>query len=86
MAMSPIDSLGISSNCDCQWMPPSVDFQRPPVANPMYMIIGSFSAPSMSSSRPIITAGPIDRNSNPRSSGSLDALTGGDEACGAPKP
>src|SRR5215469_18398267 len=38
----------------------------------------------MSSTRPIIVAGPIDRNSNPRRSGSVDALGGG--PAGVPPP
>src|ERR1700733_3413804 len=86
MAMSPIDEKGISSNSDRQCSPPSVDFQRPPVAKPMYMIIGSFSAPTISSSRPIITAGPIDRKLNPLNIGSSEALTGigGGAGCGGP--
>ena len=34
MAMAPIDSLGMLSNCDFQWLPPSMDFHSPPVAKP----------------------------------------------------
>src|ERR1051326_489691 len=46
--------------------------------------MGSFSEPSISSTRPIMVAGPMERNSKPRSSGSLDALGGG--PCGGPPP
>ena len=74
MPMAPTDSFGMLSNCDFQWLPPSVDFQRPPVAKPMYNNIGSFAEPWMSSRRPIITAGPMDRNSKPRKRGSVDWL------------
>src|ERR1039458_7265262 len=77
IATEPMDSLSISSNIDFQLMPPSVVLHRPPVAKPMYMVMGSCSEPTISSTRPIITAGPMERNSNPCKSGSLLRLIGG---------
>src|SRR5579864_5136770 len=49
----------------------------------MYMIMGSFSAPTISSRRPIMVAGPMERNSNPRSMGSVEAFTGGGVGAGS---
>src|SRR5258708_11835689 len=52
----------------------------------MYIVIGSCSAPAISSRRPIITAGPIDRNSKPRSSGSEEGFGGGTGGSTGPRP
>src|SRR5689334_20223165 len=50
------------------------------------MIIGSFSAPAISSTRPIMVAGPMERNSRPRKSGSDEALGGGPWGAPPPRP
>src|SRR5262245_7993147 len=60
-AMSPIDDAGRLSMSDVQVRPPFVVFHRPPVAKPAYIRNGSLMPPSMSSTRPPMTAGPIDR-------------------------
>ena len=77
IAMSPMEEFGMASNIDVHVRPPLVVFHSPPVAKPIQTVSGSSIAPSMSSTRPPIVAGPIERKTNPRSIGSVAALTGG---------
>src|ERR1017187_1998374 len=48
--------------------------------------MGSFSEPSMSSTRPIITAGPIERKENPRNMGSVETFGWGPGGWPPPRP
>src|SRR5208337_317446 len=50
------------------------------------MVIGSCSDPTMSSTRPIITAGPMERNSKPFNKGSVETLGDGPAGCPPPRP
>src|ERR1035438_2979582 len=50
------------------------------------MVIGSCSDPSMSSTRPIMVAGPMERNSKPFNKGSVDTFGDGPVGCPPPRP
>src|SRR5258707_13912525 len=52
----------------------------------MYMVIRSCSATWISSTRPIMLAGPIERNVKLRSKGSVDWLGGGGAGGWPPRP
>src|SRR3954471_3810612 len=65
---------------DVHVVPLFVVFHTPPVARPMYIVLGSFSTTAMSSIRPPIFAGPMGRQTNGRRIGSSDWLTGGGRA------
>src|SRR5690348_16606581 len=61
MAIAPMALLLPASNADSNVKPPSVDFHNPPDAWPRYTIFGSPGTPETTSSRPPMTAGPIQR-------------------------
>src|ERR1039458_5537224 len=50
------------------------------------MVMGSCSDPSMSSTRPIMVAGPMERNSKPLNKGSVETFGAGPVGCPAPRP
>ena len=50
------------------------------------MVIGSFSDASISSTRPIMTAGPMERNTNPFNNGSEVGFGGGSGGGPPPRP
>src|SRR3954453_3748497 len=77
MAISPIDDTGYLSKMEVQVVPLLVVFHTPPVARPMYIVLGSLSTTAMSSIRPPMFAGPIERQTKGRRIGSSDWLTGG---------
>ena len=67
IAMAPIDCTGCSSKTGRKRVPPSSDFQTPPLAAPTKSVIlpdGSF-APAMAEMRPLIVAEPILRAPSP---------------------
>src|SRR6266849_10808699 len=66
-AMAPIDCTGCSSNTGRYRVPPSSDFQTPPLAAPTKSVIlpeGSL-APAMAEIRPLIVADPMLRAPRP---------------------
>src|SRR5437660_5726269 len=67
IAIAPIDCTGCSSNTGRKRVPPSSDFQRPPLAAPTKSVIlpeGSFT-PAIAEMRPLIVADPILRAPSP---------------------
>src|SRR5436853_7828582 len=67
IAIAPIDCTGCSSNTGRKRVPPSSDFQMPPLAAPTKRVIlpeGSFT-PVIAEMRPLIVADPILRAPNP---------------------
>jgi hypothetical protein len=67
IAMAPIDWTGCSSKTGRKRVPPSSDFQIPPLAAPTKRVIlpdGSFT-PAMAEMRPLIAADPILRAPSP---------------------
>src|SRR5438128_358805 len=67
MAMAPIDCAGCSSKTGRKRVPPSSDFQTPPLAAPTNRVIlpeGSFT-PAMAEMRPLIVAEPMLRAPSP---------------------
>lgn len=75
-ATSPIECTG-ASNTDDQVTPLSVVRHRPPVAPATYIVYGSDSTTSMSTTRPLIDAGPMLRRRSPFRS----LLVNADSAC-----
>src|SRR5881392_2291328 len=66
-AMAPIDCAGCSSNTGLNRVPPSSDFQTPPLAAPTNSVIlpdGS-RVPAMAEMRPLIVAEPMLRAPSP---------------------
>src|SRR5215204_4337280 len=74
-AMSPIDADPYRSKTGTNVVPALVDLNTPPMAYPIQMMRGSFSYTAMSSIRPPMLAGPIDRNRKLANNGLVDRLT-----------
>ncbi len=64
MAIAPTDWVW-SSNTDWNVVPPSRDFHTPPLAVPTQIVAGLSGHASIAAMRPLITAGPMARASNP---------------------
>src|SRR5205814_10452267 len=67
IAIAPIDCTACSSNTGRKRVPPSSDFQMPPLAAPTKRVIlpeASFT-PAIAEMRPLIVADPILRASSP---------------------
>src|SRR5438046_4971642 len=67
IAIAPIDCTGRSSKTGRKRVPPSSDFQMPPLAAPTKRVIlpeGSFT-PAIAEMRPVIVADPILRAPSP---------------------
>src|SRR5688572_4632491 len=85
-ATSPVEAIvPPSSNAGCQVTPPFIVCQIPPVAAARYATVPSWpprvpgdSATAMSTTRPLITAGPIDRTRS--------ELTSAESVSAAPAP
>src|SRR6516164_9215419 len=60
-AMDPIAATGWSSKIGMNVVPPSVDFQTPPEAEPRYQVFGSPGTPATAAMRPA-GAGPMYLN------------------------
>src|SRR5262249_50078401 len=78
-AMAPIDCTGCSSNIGRYRVPPSSDFQTPPLAEPTKRVIfpdGS-RTPAIQETRPLIVAEPMLRAPSPEI---LDGLNGASAA------
>jgi hypothetical protein len=74
MAMSPTECTGSRSNTGSQVMPLSVVRNTPPVEEATYMVYGSDSTTSMSTTRPDMVAGPMLRRRRPARSADCSAL------------
>src|SRR5688500_8663370 len=84
-ATSPTDATPASSNTGRQFAPPLVDFHTPPVAAARYTTVPrppprvpGDSATATSLTRPLITAGPIERT--------VSAFTSAESVSAAPRP
>src|SRR5207244_8879779 len=77
IAVAPIDCTGCSSNTGRKRVPPSSDFQRPPLAAPTKRVIlpeGSFT-PVIAEMRPLIVADPILRAPSPEIVAELNGVS-----------
>src|SRR5688500_12447618 len=89
---SPVDAtLPPSSNTGAQVTPPLVVFQIPPVAAARYATVPSWpprvpgdSATAMSTTRPLITAGPMERSGSELTS--AESVSAEDAAAPRPPP
>src|SRR5688572_17159901 len=84
-ATSPTEATFASSNTGRQFAPPFVDFHTPPVAAARYTTVPRLpprvpgdSATATSGTRPLITAGPIERTGS--------ELTSAESVSAAPPP
>src|SRR5215469_3929651 len=76
-AMAPIDCTGCSSNTGRYRVPPSSDFQTPPLAEPTKSVIlpdGS-RTPTMQEIRPLIAADPMLRAPSPETLAGLNGAS-----------
>jgi hypothetical protein len=76
--MDPIAATGWSSKIGMNVVPPSVDFQTPPDADPRYQVLGSPGTPATAAIRPA-DAGPMYLN---LSGSGVEACCG---PCGPPR-
>ena len=59
MATAPIDAVVSFSKTGSHFMPPEVDFHKPPEAVPTYMMSGLLVTTSMAVTRPDMPPGPM---------------------------
>src|SRR5207249_4609642 len=65
IASTPTDATRLSSNRGRQVMPLFMDFQIPPAAAAMKNVFEGDGIPTTSERRPLLSAGPIDRQRKP---------------------
>src|SRR6267142_3226335 len=88
IAIAPIDCADCSSNTGRKRVPPSSDFQIPPLAAPTKRVIlpeGSFT-PAMAEMRPLIAADPILRAPSPEIVAELYGASSAPKAAELTKP